>query len=117
MDQSGATMLSSSKVTANIPASDLGRAREFYADKLGVTPSGLDELAAGSCSVLLVGRLRGARRCRTDAGELGDLRGERHQVIATRRRERDDQPHTSSAVSTISASLANCSSRVSELPS
>ena len=32
-------MLSSSKVEANIPASDLKRARDFYADKLGLTPS------------------------------------------------------------------------------
>jgi predicted enzyme related to lactoylglutathione lyase len=31
-------MLSGSKVEANIPASDLGRARDFYADKLGLTP-------------------------------------------------------------------------------
>jgi len=33
-------MLKDSSVTANIPAADLGRAREFYADKLGLTPSG-----------------------------------------------------------------------------
>ncbi len=32
-------MLSNAKVTANIPASDLTRARAFYADKLGLTPS------------------------------------------------------------------------------
>src|SRR5919112_1714860 len=32
-------MLSGSKVEANIPASDLGRARSFYADKLGLTPT------------------------------------------------------------------------------
>ena len=31
-------MLSSSRVEANIPASDLGRARAFYAEKLGLTP-------------------------------------------------------------------------------
>ena len=31
-------MLSSSKVEANIPAGDLDRARDFYADKLGLTP-------------------------------------------------------------------------------
>lgn len=31
-------MLTDSTVTANIPASDLGRARDFYADKLGLTP-------------------------------------------------------------------------------
>jgi predicted enzyme related to lactoylglutathione lyase len=32
-------MLTSGTVTANIPASDLDRARDFYADKLGLTPS------------------------------------------------------------------------------
>jgi predicted enzyme related to lactoylglutathione lyase len=32
-------MLSDSKVEANIPASDLQRARDFYADKLGLTPA------------------------------------------------------------------------------
>jgi predicted enzyme related to lactoylglutathione lyase len=32
-------MLNDSKVEANIPASDLKRARDFYADKLGLTPS------------------------------------------------------------------------------
>jgi predicted enzyme related to lactoylglutathione lyase len=31
-------MLSDSKVEANIPAADLDRAREFYADKMGLTP-------------------------------------------------------------------------------
>jgi predicted enzyme related to lactoylglutathione lyase len=31
-------MLNDSKVEANIPASDLDRARNFYADKLGLTP-------------------------------------------------------------------------------
>jgi predicted enzyme related to lactoylglutathione lyase len=31
-------MLSDSKVEANIPASDLERARAFYADKLGLSP-------------------------------------------------------------------------------
>ena len=31
-------MLNDSKVEANIPASDLDRARDFYADKLGLTP-------------------------------------------------------------------------------
>jgi predicted enzyme related to lactoylglutathione lyase len=31
-------MLNDSKVEANIPASDLNRARDFYADKLGLTP-------------------------------------------------------------------------------
>lgn len=31
-------MLNHSKVEANIPAADLARAREFYADKLGLVP-------------------------------------------------------------------------------
>jgi predicted enzyme related to lactoylglutathione lyase len=31
-------MLTTSRVEANIPAADLGRARAFYADKLGLTP-------------------------------------------------------------------------------
>jgi catechol 2,3-dioxygenase-like lactoylglutathione lyase family enzyme len=33
-------MLNESKVTANIPASDLERARRFYAEVLGLKPSG-----------------------------------------------------------------------------
>lgn len=33
-------MLNDSKVTANVPASDLDRARRFYADVLGLTPAG-----------------------------------------------------------------------------
>jgi len=32
-------MLNSSRVEANIPAADLSRARAFYADKLGLTPT------------------------------------------------------------------------------
>jgi predicted enzyme related to lactoylglutathione lyase len=32
-------MLNSGTVTANIPAGDLNRARDFYAGKLGLTPS------------------------------------------------------------------------------
>jgi predicted enzyme related to lactoylglutathione lyase len=32
-------MLNDSQVEANIPAGDLKRAREFYADKLGLTPA------------------------------------------------------------------------------
>ena len=32
-------MLNTSRVEANIPAADLERARAFYADKLGLTPS------------------------------------------------------------------------------
>ena len=32
-------MLNNSQVTANIPASDLERARRFYADTLGLTPA------------------------------------------------------------------------------
>jgi len=31
-------MLNDSRVEANIPAADLDRAREFYSDKLGLTP-------------------------------------------------------------------------------
>jgi catechol 2,3-dioxygenase-like lactoylglutathione lyase family enzyme len=38
-------MLSNSKVTANIPAADLERARSFYADKLGLEP--VDEREGG----------------------------------------------------------------------
>ena len=33
-------MLNDSKVTANVPASDLERARRFYADILGLKPAG-----------------------------------------------------------------------------
>jgi len=32
-------MLNDSKVTANVPATDLDRARRFYADMLGLTPA------------------------------------------------------------------------------
>jgi predicted enzyme related to lactoylglutathione lyase len=32
-------MLNDSQVTANIPAGDLERAKDFYADKLGLTPT------------------------------------------------------------------------------
>jgi predicted enzyme related to lactoylglutathione lyase len=32
-------MLNTSRVEANIPAADLARARAFYADKLGLTPT------------------------------------------------------------------------------
>ena len=32
-------MLNDSRVDANIPASDLARARDFYADKLGLSPT------------------------------------------------------------------------------
>jgi predicted enzyme related to lactoylglutathione lyase len=32
-------MLNASKVTANVPAKDLARARRFYADVLGLTPA------------------------------------------------------------------------------
>ena len=32
-------MLNTSRVEANIPAADLRRARDFYADKLGLTPT------------------------------------------------------------------------------
>jgi predicted enzyme related to lactoylglutathione lyase len=33
-------MLNDSKVTANIPAADLNRARTFYSDSLGLSPAG-----------------------------------------------------------------------------
>ena len=46
-------MLSKGTVTANLPAADLGRARNFYAEKLGLTPS--QELAG----VILVYRTAG----------------------------------------------------------
>ena len=32
-------MLNNGTITANLPATDLGRARAFYADKLGLTPA------------------------------------------------------------------------------
>ena len=32
-------MLNDSKVTANVPATDLDRARRFYADILGLSPA------------------------------------------------------------------------------
>ncbi|MBN1092846.1 VOC family protein [Blastococcus sp. TML/M2B] len=32
-------MLNTSRVEANVPAADLGRARAFYAEKLGMTPT------------------------------------------------------------------------------
>jgi catechol 2,3-dioxygenase-like lactoylglutathione lyase family enzyme len=38
-------MLNDSKVTANIPAADIERARRFYADQLGLTP--VDENPGG----------------------------------------------------------------------
>ncbi len=36
-------MLGNSEVHANVPASDLQRARDFYVDKLGLTPMAEDE--------------------------------------------------------------------------
>lgn len=33
-------MLNTSKVTANVPVSDINRAQRFYADTLGLTPAG-----------------------------------------------------------------------------
>lgn len=33
-------MLTQSRVEANVPAADLGRARRFYEEKLGMTPTG-----------------------------------------------------------------------------
>ena len=63
-------MLNDSKVVANIPASDLGRARDFYADKLGLTPA--KEMVAGE---VLVYRTAGGTEFqiyRTDyAGQAG----------------------------------------------
>jgi predicted enzyme related to lactoylglutathione lyase len=51
-------MLNNSTVTANIPAADLGRARKFYADTLGLTPvdenpGGLVFTTAGGTSFFL----------------------------------------------------------------
>ena len=53
-----AKMLNDSKVTANVPAADLDRARAFYADKLGLTPvregdGGLVYATAGGTSFFL----------------------------------------------------------------
>jgi len=62
-------MLSDSTVTANIPAADLQRAKDFYADKLGLTP--VQELLGE----VLVYRTRGGTSFqvyRTDyAGQAG----------------------------------------------
>jgi predicted enzyme related to lactoylglutathione lyase len=51
-------MLNDSKVTANVPAADLDRARSFYADVLGLTPAmenpgGLIYTTAGGTSFFL----------------------------------------------------------------
>jgi predicted enzyme related to lactoylglutathione lyase len=51
-------MLDNSTVTANVPAADLGRARKFYADILGLTPAdenpgGLVFTTAGGTSFFL----------------------------------------------------------------
>jgi predicted enzyme related to lactoylglutathione lyase len=51
-------MLNDSKVTANVPAADLDRARTFYADVLGLTPAtenpgGLIYTTAGGTSFFL----------------------------------------------------------------
>ena len=51
-------MLNNSKVTANVPAADLDRARSFYADKLGLTPvleadGGLVYATAGGTSFFI----------------------------------------------------------------
>ena len=53
-------MLSDSKVTANVPAADLDRARRFYADKLGLTPS--RRARAGSSTPPPVGRRSSSTR-------------------------------------------------------
>jgi predicted enzyme related to lactoylglutathione lyase len=39
LPEEGRVMLEKATVTANIPAADLARARAFYADKLGLTPT------------------------------------------------------------------------------
>jgi len=63
-------MLNDSKVTANIPAGDLARARDFYADKLGLTPA--QEMVPGE---VLIYRTAGGTEFqvyRTDyAGQAG----------------------------------------------
>jgi predicted enzyme related to lactoylglutathione lyase len=63
-------MLNDSKVTANIPAGDLARARDFYADKLGLTPA--EEILPGE---VLIYRTAGGTEFqiyRTDyAGQAG----------------------------------------------
>ena len=51
-------MLNDSAITANIPASDLGRAKAFYADKLGLeptqeTPGGVVYRTAGGSTFFL----------------------------------------------------------------
>jgi len=51
-------MLTNSAVTANVPASDLDRARRFYADTLGLTPAsenpgGLIYTTAGGTSFFI----------------------------------------------------------------
>jgi predicted enzyme related to lactoylglutathione lyase len=82
-------MLNDSKVMANIPASDLTRARTFYADKLGLTPA--QEMAGE----VLVYRTAGGtdfQIYRTDyAGQAGhtiaqfhvsDIESEVHDLVA-----------------------------------
>ena len=82
-------MLTNSKVTANIPASDLTRARAFYADKLGLSPK--EELPGD----VLVYRTAGGtdfQVYRTDyAGQaghtiaqfhVGDIESEVHDLVA-----------------------------------
>jgi len=44
-NSAGGTMLTDARVEANVPAADIERARAFYRDKLGLTPSA--ELASG----------------------------------------------------------------------
>ena len=159
-------MLNDSKVMANIPAGDLKRARDFYADKLGLTPAqefgrggpGLPDRRRhrlpdlprpirrpGRAHHRPVPRRRHRVRGARPQGQGRHVRGLRPARRPVGRRDRrriegmgraawfkdsegntmcideptpaSDQPQTSSAVSTISASLAICSSRVSELPS
>jgi len=62
-------MRNSGTVTANIPASDLGRARAFYAEKLGLTPT--QELDG----VMLVYRTDGGTEFSIYATEFAGLAG------------------------------------------
>jgi predicted enzyme related to lactoylglutathione lyase len=62
-------MLTTSKVTANIPASDISRARNFYAEKMGLTPK---EELPGDVLVYRTGGGTDFQIYRTDyAGQAG----------------------------------------------
>ena len=65
LDPEGAAMLNDSKVTANVPASDLDRARRFYADMLGLTPA--DENPGGLVYTTEAGRRSSSTRPSTPA--------------------------------------------------